>query len=136
MAWHRSHEPANRLDEIPGVGPALAPPWSPASLIEAFRSAGISRPGSGSYRNSTRAAARTRWAVSANRRPLSAQPVLRRRARVIRYAKIHGTDIGPGSQPLLARTADKVAAKSPWRTRSPNGVGDDAKGERYKEPAA
>jgi transposase len=24
MAWHRSHEVSRRLDEIPGVGPALA----------------------------------------------------------------------------------------------------------------
>jgi transposase len=31
MAWHRSSEASRRLDDIPGVGPALAtgsPPWS------------------------------------------------------------------------------------------------------------
>jgi transposase len=33
MAWHRSSEASKRLDEIPGVGPALATALVPASLI-------------------------------------------------------------------------------------------------------
>ena len=60
-AWHRSNETSKRLDEIPGVGPALATALV-ASVADprAFR-------GSGSCRSNTRAAARTSSAVSASK---------------------------------------------------------------------
>src|SRR5947209_4577779 len=51
VAWHRSNEASKRLDDIPGVGPALA---TPALLIR--RPSGqvaISQPGSGSCRSNT-----------------------------------------------------------------------------------
>ena len=66
-AWHRSSETSKRLDEIPGVGPALATALV-ASVADpkAFRSE-TSRPGSGSCRSNTRAGARTSSAISANR---------------------------------------------------------------------
>ena len=66
MAWHRSNEASKRLDEIPGVGPALATALV-ASVADprAFRSG--SHPGSASCRSNTRAGARTSSAVSANR---------------------------------------------------------------------
>ena len=68
MAWHRSNETSQRLDEIPGVGPALATAWSLPLLIRRYSGQGAtSRPGSGSCRSSTQAAARTSSAVSANR---------------------------------------------------------------------
>ena len=68
MAWHRSNETSRRLDEIPGVGPALATALV-ASVADpkAFRWGGTSRPGSGWCRSSTRAAARTGSAVSASK---------------------------------------------------------------------
>src|ERR1700751_2587022 len=68
IAWHRSNATSKRLDEIPGVGPALATALV-ASVADpkAFRSGRNSRPGSGWCRSSTRAAARTGSAVSANK---------------------------------------------------------------------
>jgi transposase len=53
MAWHRSSEASKRLDDIPGVGPALAPRWWPVSLIRRRSArAGTSWRGSGSSPNS------------------------------------------------------------------------------------
>ena len=68
MAWHRSNEASKRLDEIPGVGPALATALV-ASVADpkAFRSGGTSRLGSGLCRSSIRAGARTGSAISANK---------------------------------------------------------------------
>ena len=66
-AWHRSSEASRRLDDIPGVGPALATLWLPASLIRRCSDQeGTSRPGSGLSRSRTRAEARTGSAISAN----------------------------------------------------------------------
>ena len=67
-AWHRSNETSKRLDEIPGVGPALATALV-ASVADprAFRSEETSRPGSGSCRSNTRAAAKTSSALSASK---------------------------------------------------------------------
>ena len=68
MDWHRSNETSKRLHYIPGVGPMLA-----TALVASVADPGpsdqdaTSRPGSGSFRSSIRAAARTGSAVSANR---------------------------------------------------------------------
>jgi transposase len=67
-AWHRSSETSKRLDEIPGVGPALATAWSRASLIPGLSDQDeTSRLGSGSCPSNTRVEARTSSAASANR---------------------------------------------------------------------
>ncbi len=82
MAWHRSNETSKRLDEIPGVGPALATAlvasvgdasqhwpqlWSPASVMLGLSDpGGIFRLGSGSCRSRTRAGVRKSSAASAN----------------------------------------------------------------------
>ena len=66
-AWHRSNEESRRLDDIPGVGPALA-----TALVASVRirrrsgQGGTSRPGSGWSQSRTRAVARTSSAISAN----------------------------------------------------------------------
>ena len=66
-AWHRSSEASRRLDDIPGVGPALATALVASIAIRRCSDqGGISRPGSGSSPSRTRAAARTGLAVSAN----------------------------------------------------------------------
>jgi len=68
MAWHRSHEASKRLDEIPGVGLALATALV-ASVGDprAFRSGrDFSGRGSGSCPSRTRAVARKSSATSAN----------------------------------------------------------------------
>ena len=67
MAWHRSSEASLRLDDIPGVGPALATALV-ASVADpkAFDQEGTSRPGSGLSPSRTRVEARTNSAASAN----------------------------------------------------------------------
>jgi transposase len=67
MAWHRSNEASKRLDEIPGVGPALATALV-ASIADpkAFRSGRDFSAWIGSSPSRTRAEARTGSAVSAN----------------------------------------------------------------------
>src|SRR5262249_1000315 len=50
MAWHRSSEASKRLDDIPGVGPALATALvASVADAKAFRSGRDSQLGSGSY---------------------------------------------------------------------------------------
>jgi transposase len=65
MAWHRSSEASRRLDDIPGVGPALATALV-ATVAGRSDQDVISQPGSASCRSNTRAGARTGSAVSAN----------------------------------------------------------------------
>ena len=68
MAWHRSNEASKRLDEIPGVGPALATALIASVADRRLSDLGaISRPGSGSCRSNIRVGARTSSAVSANK---------------------------------------------------------------------
>ena len=66
-AWHRSNEASRRLDDIPGVGPALATALV-ASVADpkAFRSGRDFSAWIGLVPSRTRAAARTGSAVSAN----------------------------------------------------------------------
>jgi transposase len=67
MAWHRSNETSKRLDEIPGVGPALATALV-ALLIQRHSDRGVtSRPGLGWYRSRTRAGVKKSLAASASR---------------------------------------------------------------------
>ena len=138
MIWHRSHETCKRLDEIPGVGPALATALV-ASIADpkVFRSGrdfsawiglvpkqhssggkeklgGISKQGDRYLRSLFTAGALA----------------------VIRYAKTFGTTHRPWLTALLARRPTKVAAialanklaRMVWAMMS--------RGERYKEPVA
>src|SRR5262249_23816715 len=68
IAWHRSNEASKRLDEIPGVGPALATALV-ASVADpkAFRCGRNFSAWIGLYQSNTRAGARTSSAVSANK---------------------------------------------------------------------
>ena len=67
-AWHRSSEASRRLDDIPGVGPALATALV-ASIADpkAFRSGAISQPGSDSCRSRSRVEVRIGSANEARR---------------------------------------------------------------------
>jgi hypothetical protein len=68
MAWHRSNETSKQLDAIPGSALRWRLLWSRALVIlRRFDRVGISRPGSGSYRSRTQAAAKTSSATSANK---------------------------------------------------------------------
>ena len=76
------------------------------------------------------------WPHQQARCPLSARPVHRRSARVIRYAKIYGTGHRPWLAALLARRPTKVAAIALANKLARMAWAMMAKGERYKEPTA
>src|SRR6201987_2801904 len=112
MAWHRSNETSKRLDDIPGVGPALATALV-ASVADpkAFRSgrnfsAWI---GLGPKQHSSGGKDKLGSISKQGDRYLRSLFTAGALA-VIRYAKIHGTQHRPWLTALLARRPTKVAA--------------------------
>src|SRR5437867_2202967 len=96
MAWHRSNETSRRLDELPGVGPALA-----TALV-----ASVADPKA--FRSGRDFSA---WiGLVPKQRSSGGKDKLGSALAVIRYAKIHGTKHRPWLTALLARRPTKVAA--------------------------
>jgi transposase len=137
-AWHRSNETSKRLDEIPGVGPALATALV-ASIADpkAFRSGrdfsawiGLT-PKQNSSGGKERLGGITKQGNRYLRSLFTAGALA-----VIRYAKLHGAAHRPWLTALLARRPTKVAAIALANKIARMAWAMMARGEHYREPVA
>jgi transposase len=137
-AWHRSNEASRRLDDIPGVGPALATALI-ASIADpkAFRSGRDFSAWIGLVPKQNSSGGKDRLGNISKRGDRYLRSLFTTGAlAVIRYAKIHGTRHRPWLTALLARRSTKVAAIALANKIARMAWAMMARGERYKEPAA
>ena len=138
MAWHRSNEMSMRLDEIPGVGPALA-----TALVASVADPKVFRSGRnfsawiGLVPKQRSSGGKDRLGSISKQgdRYLRSLFVAGALA-VIRYAKIHGTKRRPWLTALLARRPTKVAAIALANKIARMVWAMMVRGERYKQPVA
>jgi transposase len=138
MAWHRSSEASKRLDEIPGVGPALATALV-ASVVDpkAFRSGRNFSAWVGLVPKQHSSGGKDKLGSISKQGDRYLRSLFTAGAlAVIRYAKIHGTKHRPWLTALLARRLTKVAAIALANKIARMAWAMMAKGERYKEPVA
>jgi transposase len=136
--WHRSSEASRRLDDCPGIGPALA-----TALVATVADPKVFRSGRNfsawiglvPKQHSSGGKDRLGSISKQGDRYLRGLFVAGALA-VIRYAKIHGTKHRPWLTALLARRPTKVAAIALANKMARMAWAMMAKGERYKEPAA
>ena len=138
LAWHRSNETSKRLDEIPGVGPALATALV-ASVADprAFRSGRDFSAWVGLVPKQNSSGGKEKLGSITKRGDRYLRSLFTAGAlAVIRYAKIHGTKHRPWLTALLARRPTKVAAIALANKIARMAWAMMAKGERYREPVA
>ena len=138
IAWHRSNETSKRLDQIPGVGPALATALV-ASVPDpkAFRSGRHFSAWIGLVPRQHSSGGKDRLGSISKQGDRYLRGLFTAGAlAVIRYAKIHGIGHRPWLSTLLARRPTKVAAIALANKLARMAWAMMAKGERYKEPAA
>ena len=138
MAWHRSNETSRRLDELPGVGPALA-----TALVtsvpdpKAFRSVRNFSAWIGLVPKQHSSGGKDKLGSISKQGDRYLRSLFTAGAlAVIRYAKIHGTKHRPWLTALLARRPTKVAAIALANKIARVAWAMMARGERYKEPVA
>jgi transposase len=138
MAWHRSNETSQRLDKIPGVGPALATALV-ASVADpkAFRSGRDFSAWIGLVPKQNSSGGKDKLGSISKQGDRYLRSLFTAGAlAVIRYAKIHGTKHRPWLTSLLSRRPTKVAAIALANKIARMAWAMMVRGERYKEPAA
>ena len=137
-AWHRSCEASRRLDEIPGVGPALATALV-ASIADprTFRSGRDFSAWIGLVPKQSSSGGKPRLGSISKQGDRYLRGLFTAGAlAVIRYAKIHGIGHRPWLTALLARRPTKVAAIALANKIARIAWAMMARGERYREPVA
>ena len=137
-AWHRSSETSKRLDEIPGVGPALATALvASVANPRAFRSGRDFSAWIGLVPKQHSSGGKDKLGSMSKQGDRYLRSLFTAGAlAVIRYAKIHGTKHRPWLAALLARRPTKVAAIALANKIARMAWAMMAKGERYEEPVA
>jgi transposase len=138
FAWHRSNATSRQLDEIPGVGPALATALV-ASVADpkAFRSGRDFSAWIGLVPKQNSSGGKDKLGSISKQGDRYLRSLFTTGAlAVIRYAKIHGTRHRPWLTALLARRPTKVAAIALANKLARIAWAMMARNERYKEPAA
>ena len=138
IAWHRGNETSKRLDELPGVGPALATALV-ASVADpkAFRSGRDFSAWIGLVPKQSSSGGKHKLGSISKQGDRYLRGLFTAGAlAVIRYAKIHGTGHRPWLAALLARRPTKVAAIALANKIARMAWAMMARGECYKESAA